>query len=164
MRPRGAAVHHQGPAGVQTATWSDHIALIAGDVERAGSAAELCSLLAGGEHYRRPRCCIVSGMSPGRTKRRARIGIFGVLDGIEMAYYGVGAFLVLSFLVFLGVRATHRLAGPGASGAAIVALLAVAGAIARDVKRRQWSPISVGAATGYAICILAMMAADTFMS
>ena len=96
----------------------------------------------------------------GRGERTKRIGVLGVLDGIEMVIYGLGAVALLLLLMFVGIRAAHRIAGPVATGVATGAVLAVIGAVVRDARRRRWGPVSVGAVTAYVLCLLALIVAD----
>ena len=81
-----------------------------------------------------------------------------------MVAYGLGAVALLLFLVFLGIRAAHRVAGPAASGVAVVASVAAVAVVIRDIRRRRWSPVVVGAACGYGLCLVAVIATDVALS
>ena len=106
----------------------------------------------------------VAQTCPVRRRRQRRFGILDTLDAIEIVAYGLGAFALLLFLVFLGIRAAHRIAGPVASGVAVVASVAAVAVALRDVRRRRWSPVSVGAACGYGLCLVAVIATDLVLS
>jgi len=99
-----------------------------------------------------------------QRRRQRRFRIVDTLDAIEMVVYGLGALALLLFLVFLGIRAAHRIAGPAASGVAVTASLATAAIALRDVRRRRWSFVSVGAACGYGLCLVAVIASDVALS
>ncbi len=99
----------------------------------------------------------------GRDKGR-RVGVMDILDGTEIVMYGLGSLALLFFLLFLGVRAAHRLAGPAAAGFAIAAAVLAAVIVVRDRRRRRWSPVSIVAAALYVLCLAALIAADAFLS
>lgn len=99
-----------------------------------------------------------------RGQRRPRFRrldkVLDIVDTIESVAYGLLALALLCVILFLGVRAAHRLAGPAASGAAIALCAAAVGTVVRDVVRRRWSRVSVAAAVAYAACFLAVIAAE----
>ena len=99
-----------------------------------------------------------------RRDRPRRGGFLDVLDAIETLAYGLGALALLVFLLFLGIRAAHRLAGPAASGTAVAAALTAVVVVARDAPRRRWSPVSVGAACAYGLCLVALIVAEFFVA
>jgi hypothetical protein len=80
-----------------------------------------------------------------------------VFDGIEMVAYGVGALALLLFVVFLGIRSSHRLAGPYGSLPASITCVVVVAVLVRDGRRRRWSPVSVAVAIAYALCLVALI-------
>ena len=85
-----------------------------------------------------------------------------VVDSIEGLIYGVVALAFLLFLMFLGIRGAHRLAGPVGSGLGIGAILVVAGLVARDVQRKRWTLVSTLALGAYGLCLVAVIATDAF--
>lgn len=101
---------------------------------------------------------------PVRRRRQHRFGILDTLDAIEIVIYGLGALALLLCLVFLGIRVAHRIGGPAAFGVAVAASLAAAAIALRDVRRKRWSPVSVGAACGYGLSLAAVIAADLALS
>ena len=104
----------------------------------------------------------------GRVRRRregnSRVGVFEVLDVIDMVLYGVGALALLLFLVFLGIRSAHRLAGPVASGVTAAAAIAAFAVVIRDARRKRWTPVSIGAVATYALCLVALAVGDAFVA
>ena len=95
-----------------------------------------------------------------RRQGKSRVGVFEVLDVIDMVLYGVGALALLLFLVFLGIRSAHRLAGPVASGATGAAAIAGFAVVIRDARRKRWTPVSIGAIAAYALCLVALIVGD----
>ena len=83
-----------------------------------------------------------------------------IVDAIEMVAYGLGAAALLILLLFLGVRSAHRLAGPFASGAAVAALAVTGTLTIRDAIRKRWTPASIAVGVAYALCLVALIAAE----
>lgn len=86
-----------------------------------------------------------------------------ILDAIEMFAYGLGAAALLMLLLFLGVRSAHRLAGPFASGTAVAAVVVIAALTVRDAIRKRWTPASIGVGVAYALCLVALIAAEVLV-
>ncbi len=84
-------------------------------------------------------------------KGKLKVG-FGLVDGLEAVFYGLGALAVLLVGVLLGLRAIYRLAGlPGLVPAVAAGVLIVA-ALVRDFRRRAWSVVSIAALVAYLCC------------
>ena len=80
------------------------------------------------------------------------MGCLNVIDGVEAAFYAIGAAVVLVCLVLLGVRSAHRIVGLVGSISAVAATALVLGIVVRDVLRRSSSAVSIAAACSYAGC------------
>ena len=98
-----------------------------------------------------------------RHEGNSRVGVFEVLDVIEMVLYGVGALALLLFLLFLGIRSAHRFAGPVASGPTGATAIAAFAVVIRDARRKRWTPVSIGAVAAYALCLVALIVGDALV-
>ena len=90
----------------------------------------------------------------------SRRGVFQVFDTIETLFYGLIAVALFLALLFLGVRAAYRLAGPVGAGLAVGTILAVVGRTTLDIRRKRWSVASTVTFVAYALCVVAVIAAD----
>ena len=90
----------------------------------------------------------------------SRRGAFQAFDTVETLFYGLLALALLLGLLFLGIRGAYRLAGPVGSGLAVGTILAVIGRTALDIRRKRWSVASTVTLVAYALCLVAVIAAD----
>lgn len=90
--------------------------------------------------------------------RRRRIGLFGALSAVEDAFYALAGLAVLLVAVGLAVRAAHRIGGMFLASCAVVATVAATMCVLRDIRRRSWTPVSVGVAIAYGLSLAAVLA------